>query len=472
MSAADLLLRAAEVQDHEVWPEPLPLDSLGGPTPIDFPLGKILPPALEDFAAAFAERLRVPVGIVAMSQLCVASAAVGGRATIAPDRNDCTWIEPSALWVVGVMGVSSHKTPILKAALAPLHEIERELRQVHEKALREYEEELEAWQRKKAAQRGPKPAKPVQPRLLASDCTREALADLLVHNPGLLAYQDELAGLFRTWNIPERGPERSFYVSAYSGTPAHIDRIQRGASYIERPTLSLLGFIQPGPFRNIVREAFADGAGADGLLQRFAVVTGELLPWVEKRPAVTEDLMQGYHNAIRDLYLRTQLWPEPRKLEFDDEAQDLWYGWQSENERARRDPDISGAWEAYLGKRMGLTARLALVLGLLHGQERRLDAITLTRAIALVKWLEPHARRVWTRALNGDTGPAIKLAGKLQRGELDRFTERQLAHNNVAGISTAAEAKQAVEILVEANWIIREGNAYRVNPRVRRGGGV
>ncbi|RIH90873.1 hypothetical protein Mterra_00097 [Calidithermus terrae] len=470
MSALDALKAAPEVQATEVWPEPEPLESLGEAPLREFPRGAILPPELEDYALAFADRLRVPLGVVAMAQLCAASAVVGGRAFVAPDVDNPGWRESSALWVAGVMDVSTKKTPILNAALRPLHEIEAELREDNRRALEAYEAELDAWAGQKRGERGPKPQKPPQARLLASDCTREALADLLTQNPGLLAFQDELAGLFREWRREDRGSERAFYLAAYSGSPVNVDRVVRGSSYIERPVLTLLGFVQPGPFREMVREALEEGSGADGLLQRFVLVTGEPLEWVEERPPVPLALAVRYANTLKGLYNLVRAWPAPRTLAFDAEAQALWYRWESQTERAIRHPDHSTAWRAYLGKRLGLTARLALVLGLLRGEYERLSVTTLKRAIALVLWLEPHARRVWARALTGDTGPVLKLARKLQAGEPEGFTLRELYRRGVAGIATAAEARRVVEALAEAGWVLpdpQDRHRYRVNPRVR-----
>ncbi|WP_018466599.1 YfjI family protein [Calidithermus timidus] len=466
MSALDAIKAAPEATPEQVWPEPEPLDTAARLRP--WPEGAILPPEIEDYGLAFADRLCLDPGPVMLTMLAAATAASNGRVWVEPDRDNPTWREPTALWLAVVMGVSTKKTPLLKAALAPVWAIEAELRAAHERAMAEYEAELARWEAAKRGERGPKPKPPVPERLLAQDATREALGDLLAHNPGILAYHDELSGLFKTWGREDRGADRAFYLSAYSAAPVAVDRILRGSTHIPRPVLSLIGFVQPGPFRERVLEAQGgDGAGADGLLQRFVIVTGQERPWVDERPAIPLEAKERYHALIARVY-DTLRHGDERVLRFTPEAQSLWHQWEGQTEREQRHPDHPEAWKALLGKRLGLTARLAAVLSLLWDEHSgEISAATLRRAIALVLWLEPHARRVWHRALSGNDEPVLRLARKLRAGELVTFTERHLSHRNVAGIATIAEARRVVARLLEAGWVIREWDGYRANPRVR-----
>lgn len=464
MSALAALKAAREVKPEDALPTPEPLDAA---KLIPWPVGAILPPELEDYGLAFADRLCLDPGPVMLTMLAAVTAVTNGRVWITPDRDNPTWQEPTALWLAVVMGVSTKKTPLLKAALAPLWHLEGELRKAYGEEWAKYEDELARWESAKRGERSPKPKPPIPKRLLAQDATREALAELLAHNPGILAYHDELSGLFKTWSREDRGADRAFYLSAYSAAPVAVDRILRGSTYISRPVLSLIGFIQPGPFRERVLEAQnSDGAGADGLLQRFAIVTAQDRPWEDKRPAIPLEAKEGYHDLIARVY-DTLRHSDERVLRFDDEAQSLWYAWESQTEREIRNPDHPDAWKALLGKRLGLTARLAAVLHFLWEHSGEVSVITLKRAIALVLWLEPHAKRIWHRAISGNDEPVLKLARKLRAGELEQFTERYLAHRNVAGIATIGEARRVVARLLEAGWIIREGEGYRVNPRIK-----
>ncbi|RIH81312.1 hypothetical protein Mlute_02836 [Meiothermus luteus] len=466
-----------EVRPEEVWPEPEPLDTAAKLKP--WPTGTLLPPDIEDFGLVFAERLCVDPGPVLVAMLAALTAVTNGRLWIEPDRDNPTWREPTALWLAVVMGVSTGKTPILKTALQPAWEIEKELRKEHEEEMTKYEAELARWEAAKRSERGPKPKRPTPKRLLAQDATREALADLLGNNPGILAYHDELKGLFAEWNREDKKQDRAFYLASYSATPTPVDRVVRGSMFVEKPVLSLLGFIQYGPFRERVLEAQSgDGNGADGLLQRFIVVTAHERPWQDDRPAIEAEVCTRYHNLVTRVWDILRVGGE-RTLHLDPEAQALWYQWENSTQREMRNPDQPEAWKALLGKRMGLTARLAAVLAAAWEEYGPVSATTLKRAIALVRWLEPHARRIWHRALSGNDEPIVKLARKLQSGmlevagkRLEVFTERDITRNQVGGIALVGEARRVLAALVEAGWLIQDGKTYRINPRVKEVGSV
>jgi hypothetical protein len=466
MSAKDALLGAAPVD----WP--VPDDLRNGLAKLHpWPRGKLLPLALENFGLAFAERLCLDPSPVMLAFLTATTTVLNGRVFIRPDVQNPTWQEPTALWLAVVMGVATKKTPMLKAALAPCWAIEKVLRKQAEEEQEQHRTALARWEATDRKERGPKPLPPVPSRLLAQDATREALADLLVHNPGLLAYHDELAGLFKVWGREDRGSERAFYLAAHSGAPVSVDRIMRGSTFIERPVLSLLGFIQPGPFRERVLEGQTEGAGADGLLQRFVVVTAQEQPWVEDRPTIDPGYMDDYHRLVERIW-DGLLHSGERVLTFSDDAQQLWRRWESEVEQEIRFPDISDAWRALLGKRLGLTARFAAVLHMLWEQPESVSEVTLRRAIALVQWLEPHNQVIWKRALHGNQEPVLKLARKLQTEELAELTVRTVSHKQMAGIATAEEARRVLGVLAEAGWVIPNGKVFVVNPRVKEVFGV
>ncbi|MCL6527348.1 MAG: DUF3987 domain-containing protein [Thermaceae bacterium] len=470
MNAAELLHQAQEVTDEQVWPTPEPLEALETPL-VPWPRGLILPPALDTYAAAFSDRLCVGTGVVAMGMLTVAAGIAGRGYRIRPDPDNVTWEEPLALWVAGVGNVSTKKSPILKAVAAPAWTLEKVLAQRSEATQSEYDSKLEAWENA-AGNRGPKPKRPAPSRLVVSNSTWEKMASIMTNNPGLLALHDELKGLFASWKKEGGGESRAFYLAAYSGSHAMIDRVQRGTEYVESPSLSLLGFVQPGIFRRLVLEGNdGDCEGADGLLQRFVPVTVELLSWKDERPTIAQRSVEEYERAVQKLFAgATTPNTPPQTLGFDPGAQTLWRAWEAEVEKAIRNPDTPPAWAEYLGKRLGLTARLAGVLALLWDEGLLVSEKTLTRAIALVQWLEPHARRVWGHALGGDPGPAVKLARKLKAGKLQQFTPRDIYKNQVAGISTAAGANRALDRLEELGWIVREpgkARTYLTNPKIR-----
>lgn len=264
--------------------------------------------------------------------------------------------------------------------------------------------------------------------------------------------------------------ERAFYLNAYSSAPIKVNRLTRSTLFIERPVLSLLGFIQPGPYAQIVREAQrVDSKGADGLLQRFMTVLVRERAWQEERPEIPEEAKEAYHALIFRLYDLLHSGDE-LVLGFTEEAQEIWYEWENETERAKRAPEISDAWRGLLSKRKGLTARLALLLSLVWEEEGEISKDSLFRAILTVKLVEEHTKKVWGEAVGGRSPALFKLAEKLKRGELTAFTLRHLYTNSVAGITSASEARRVVGELVEAGWVLPDPEnpqRFLVNPKCR-----
>ena len=101
--------------------------------------------------------------------------------------------------------------------------------------------------------------------------TYEALTELLIGNPtGILIERDELVSLLKYLDREEHAVARGFDLSGWSGLqPYTLDRIGRGQRHVEGVCVSILGNTQPAKIGEYVRRANADGAGGDGLIQRF-----------------------------------------------------------------------------------------------------------------------------------------------------------------------------------------------------------
>lgn len=183
---------------------PIKLKPLDAPPKLP-PWPGILPSEMESLGSTFADNLRIDPAPVMASMLTAVTAVLAGRVWVAPDRDDDFWVEPVALWTVNVAPVSFGKTPILKLSLGPIAEIEEALRQEYRVEKANYDLLIA-----KLKKEDPRPPQPVQRRLLIQDATKEALGRLLVDNPGLLSYYDELTGLFSTWRQKGREADRSF----------------------------------------------------------------------------------------------------------------------------------------------------------------------------------------------------------------------------------------------------------------------
>jgi hypothetical protein len=201
-----------------------------------FPLDT-LPPVLRRFVRFQARNIGGDPSAIAMAALAACSGALDHRFAVKMMTHGDWWAHPR-LWVALVGAVSSKKTPILSACLAPLRRAQSALAEQHRR-------ELELWRNAaKSAQDKPRePAAPV--RYIVNDVTVEKLAELLAQpdqERGLLVERDELAGWLGSMEKYSggKGPmaDRGFWLQAYNGGPYHVDRITPAQQDHRAPALA------------------------------------------------------------------------------------------------------------------------------------------------------------------------------------------------------------------------------------------
>ena len=122
-----------------------------------------------------------------------------------------------------------------------------------------------------------KPVRPVLRQVVTNDVTTEKLAVILSNNPhGVIRLTDELAAFMRMMNLYHggKGADRQFYLSAWSGSTAQVDRKSQDTPILVRePFVNVLGGIQPGPLGHYLRAAVSgSGKEDDGLISRFQLL--------------------------------------------------------------------------------------------------------------------------------------------------------------------------------------------------------
>lgn len=253
-----------------------------------------LPSDVAEWVSAIAEESQTPTDLAAMGVLGVLSAAAMGAAVV-----DCgSWTEELPLYLLVAMPSGDRKSTVLRAAVAPLREIERQRRDEAAPEIRELRarrDVLDVRARKltKIAGENADPEKradaaaelaqvaqerddigePILPRLLADDATPEALGGLLAHHPAIAIIAAESALLDNLSGRYSEGSANLHLVcGAYGGESTTIDRRGRDPETIDRPLLSITLAVQPH-----VLEALASNetARSQGLVARFACVIPE-----------------------------------------------------------------------------------------------------------------------------------------------------------------------------------------------------
>jgi hypothetical protein len=180
----------------------------------------------------------------------------------------------------------------MTAAVRPLRKIDAEMARQNAE-LRSAYDKLD---KKKKAKTDP----PKQTRRLLQDTTIEAAQEVIKDSPnGVLCFQDEMSGWFGSMdkysNARGAAKDRAFWLEAFNGNSYSVHRVGRGPVYIENLSASLIGGIQPEPFRNV-----ADESADDGLLQRLLPVI--LKPAVEGRNEQASEVVSEYAALIRRLH--------------------------------------------------------------------------------------------------------------------------------------------------------------------------
>ena len=259
------------------------------PFPID-----ALPQKIQDVINEFCKSFQLPKDYFGSTILAAAASVIGNSYNIKCKEG---WNEPPIIYMAIVGNSSAGKTPAIKACLKPIHKIESSYQQ-------EYEIYKEDWQIKAEAakaQKDPEPQMLPVKELIINDATTEAVNQTMSHNPnGLLLIQDELIAWINSLNQYRKGSDEEFWLSVWSNTPIKINRKSADPAYIERPSVSVVGGIQP-----IKLEQLGGGDKKDnGFLARLLFAYPESS---EKKYMtdyeVNADTFNTYEKVITNLYL-------------------------------------------------------------------------------------------------------------------------------------------------------------------------
>lgn len=417
------------------WPEPEPINTFRkdlSPV-IPLPLG-LLPLAYQSWLQDVSERMQCPLEYVAIGSIIVTASLIGTGCSIRPKAYDSWTVIPN-LWggIIGSPGTL--KSPALKEVLRPLeileekarahHAVEQEAVSLELEVIKATKEALKkemikaiglddsaALAKAKERLRTLKEPRPTAcKRYSTNDATIEKMHELLSQNPrGLLLFRDELMGLLTSGEKEGHEGDRTFYLEAWNGYGSKTtDRIGRGTIHTKNLCVSLLGTTQPNKLLFFGRDL--SGAQTDGLLPRF-----QLLVYPDESPSWTlvdrpPDLGAGEQalavmTRLADMDFTQKglrLGPSGTAyVQFDPEAQDLFYAWLKDLEFHLRLGDENPLMTESLAKHRKLLPSLALIFHLIDSACSQtigpIPCATLNRAIQWCAILKSHAE--WIYALS------------------------------------------------------------------------
>ena len=489
---------------RHVWGKPKDLPD--GLLPVDDYKTEFLSATLAPWVADIADRLQCPPDYVAVTALTALGSLIGRRLGIKP-QTKTDWVEVPNIWGMFIGRPGMLKSPAMGEALKPLHHLESEAAKDYEVARRAYEVDIDAYKLKKSvkasldkealrsagAARGVKskgidlgdePREPLAVRFRTNDSTYEAVGELLVANPtGILIERDELVSLLKYLDREEQAVARGFYLTGWSGLhPYTFDRIGRGQRHIDAVCIGVLGNTQPSRLGEYVRRANADGAGGDGLIQRFGLMVWSepLGEWrnVDRYPdsSARESAWRAF-SRIAELDFNAALKIGGHKgpfdkipfLRFDEAAAAEFLEWRNDFEARLRGGEMSAALEGHIAKYRKLVPAIALINHLADGREGDVGLEPLLKSLALSKYLETHARRVYSAADAAELAAAKAILARIRAKALsDGFTARDIQRHGWSGLTDRGPIQLGLDLLVDLDHLAEMGGnrGYGGRPKV------
>lgn len=396
----------------------------------NFPVD-VFPKAVQQVINSTNECLKYPIDFIGSSLLYAASVAIGNTHRVEVQG---THTESAVLYLAIVGQPGTAKSHPLSFALQPIYNKDKHSYQKYEEDRKEYNRQMRLFKKNEnKGEETEEPEKPVWRKLLLSDYTPEALAEVHKNNKrGIGVHVDELAGWFKNFNRYNKGSEMEFWLSVWSGNPINIDRKTGEPVLIPMPFISVAGTIQTG----IINEIAKDNRTQNGFIDRILFVIPDNIRkqyWSEKEldPQVKSTWQTILSNLLElPLYNDDTNNPIPKILKFTPDARRTLFDWQRSNTDLCNESDnetIAGVFS----KMDMYVVRLALILEMMRFASNEGDCSvvgneSIEGAIRLIEYFRHAAVKV--QSIISNDNPLTRLP-----------SDKQLLYNTLPETFTTAE---------------------------------
>jgi replicative DNA helicase len=454
-----------------------------------FPL-EALPPELADFVLACSEATQTPPDLVALQALAACSAALAKRVVVEVKPG---YREPLNLFVATILPPGERKSAVMREVTAPLIAWESEARAAAAPAIaratqqwtiskkrldavtdhaakaktKEEREQLELEAQDLAEQHG-KFTIPREPRIIADDATPEALGSLLSAHGGRMAIFSAEGGVFSMMaGRYSDSPSLDVYLKAHAGDEIRVDRKGRPSEQVTDPALTLGLAVQPAVLDALSEKPMLRGTG---LLARFlyALPTSRIGHRSIDAQPMTDSIRASYAFAVHRLLAIHGDGPDPIILTLSPDALEYWTRYAEELEPQLGEDGELVSIRDWAGKLPGAVARIGAILSILSisyinspseqsiSISTYIDGVSMVRAIALGRYLVPHARAAFSSMGTDERTAAakqvLKFAARRRTSPFSRRDVQQHFRNNER-LNDAEKLAAALTLLVERNFI-------------------
>ena len=288
-----------------------------------------LPYQVQNIVTTYAKALNCPVEFVVGATMAAAAQAAGNRFVWSNGQYTCY-----PQFYTALLGDSTaNKTTSIRAMMKPLEQADRQA--------------FNDWQQATADKKNDEKARTPYQIGLLQDYTLEAYQDALKFNPnGVTALADEILTFFGNLNKYRGGADEKFFLSAFANY-SDYKKTRRGAGLdlIPHPIVRIIGGIQP----EVLQPTFGGSTMlADGMLPRFLwYAVPEDFRFDETGTATTTHFVEADWNGIISRLLNHQ---DIVRLDFDNEAQQLYTDYKIEHSKAKNRKTLYGYEAAVCGK--------------------------------------------------------------------------------------------------------------------------
>jgi hypothetical protein len=456
------------------WPPLVPLELVAQPP--EFPL-LALPPFIAEFAAALADETQTPPDLAASICLAVLSTAGSRKVRV---HVEGAWHEPVNLYLVVALPPAARKSPVFKAACAPLLAAERALIEAArpglikarlERKIAEERAERSARDAAKAdntdrlasmaeaieaAQSLAEMPKAVEPRLFLANATPEAIATNLADQGGRIAVLSAEGEIFnilagRYSSIPNF----EVFLLGHAGDDMRVTRTARHEQ-VEDAALTLGICTQPAVLTDLAKTPEFRSRGMLGRVL-FSVPDSLVGRRSTSPPIMPPAVASAYQTTIQSLTLSLHDLGEPQTLTLTSPAREALRALQTEIEpRLGSDLAHIGDWA---GKWVGSIVRIA---GLLHlathlrdGYQQPISAETIHSAAQIGRYYLAHALIAFD-AMGTDTDlvNARTLLDWITRNHITQFAPRDILAN-LRQFKRTTDIEPALRVLAERGYLRR-----------------
>jgi Protein of unknown function (DUF3987) len=180
------------------------------------------------------------------------------------------YLVPALRWTALIGETGTKKSPVLKALLAPLLSIQKQISAKYKAEKDAYDQAYNLWKVEKVNERGEEPILPA-PMLdcYFSDFTIESIGQSISDRPddSYLVFVDELAGFFKSMDAYRKGGgDRQKWLDLYNAGALKINRKGSPTIFCPHTSVSILGGLQPSVLAQMIKD---DASAEDGLWNRF-----------------------------------------------------------------------------------------------------------------------------------------------------------------------------------------------------------